>query len=98
MEKFFPEVTDVQLQDFKVRVLNEKDGTGAGVRVLIDSGKSGTSWSTVGVSQNIIDASWQALSDSMNYFLLNHSDQSVSDGNTSDSSRKQKNRENAYTE
>lgn len=97
LKKFFPEITDVQLQDFKVRVLNEKDGTGAGVRVLIDSGKSGASWSTVGVSQNIIDASWQALSDSMNYFLLHHSDQSASD-DSSDSSRKQKNRENAYTE
>lgn len=70
LQKFYPEIANVQLQDFKVRVLNEKDGTGAGVRVLIDSGENGTSWSTVGVSQNILDASWQALSDSVNYYLL----------------------------
>lgn len=72
LRKFYPEIAKVQLQDFKVRVLNEKDGTGAGVRVLIDSGQNGASWSTVGVSQNIIDASWQALSDSVNYYLLNN--------------------------
>ncbi len=72
LRNFYPEITNIQLQDFKVRVLNEKDGTGAGVRVLIDSGQNGTSWSTVGVSQNIIDASWQALSDSVNYYLLNN--------------------------
>ncbi|MEX1062560.1 MAG: citramalate synthase [Balneolaceae bacterium] len=73
LEKFYPEITRVQLQDFKVRVLNEKDGTGAGVRVLIDAGQNGATWSTVGVSKNIIDASWQALSDSVNYYLLNQS-------------------------
>jgi 2-isopropylmalate synthase len=71
LQKFYPEIARVQLQDFKVRVLNEKDGTGAGVRVLIDSGENGLSWSTVGVSQNILDASWQALCDSVNYYLLN---------------------------
>ncbi len=72
LRKFYPHITDVQLHDYKVRVLNEKDGTGAGVRVLIDSGDDGGSWSTVGVSQNIIDATWQALCDSFNYYLLNH--------------------------
>jgi len=70
---FYPDVANIKLQDYKVRVLNEKDGTGARVRVLIDSGQSGNSWGTVGVSENIIDASWQALTDSMNYYLLNHS-------------------------
>jgi len=70
---FYPDVANIKLQDYKVRVLNEKDGTGARVRVLIDSGQNGKSWGTVGVSENIIDASWQALTDSMNYYLLNHS-------------------------
>lgn len=71
--KFYPDIADVILKDYKVRVLNEKDGTGAKVRVLIDSGKNETSWGTVGVSKNIVDASWQALADSMNYYLMHHS-------------------------
>jgi 2-isopropylmalate synthase len=75
LQQFYPEIAKVQLHDYKVRVLNEKDGTGAGVRVLIDSGENGESWSTVGVSQNILDASWQALSDSVNYYLLNFAKQ-----------------------
>lgn len=69
LHKFYPEISEMHLQDYKVRVLNEKDGTGAQVRVLIDSGQTGNSWGTVGVSENIIDASWQALSDSFSYFL-----------------------------
>ncbi|MBP3192640.1 citramalate synthase [Natronogracilivirga saccharolytica] len=67
--KFYPEVDQMQLSDYKVRVLNEKDGTGAKVRVLIDSQNNGTSWGTVGVSENIIEASWQALMESMAYYL-----------------------------
>jgi 2-isopropylmalate synthase len=69
LHKFYPEIGEMHLQDYKVRVLNEKDGTGASVRVLIDSGKTGNTWGTVGVSENILDASWQALSDSFSYFL-----------------------------
>lgn len=69
--EFYPEISTVQLQDYKVRVLNEKDGTGAKVRVLIDSAQEGTSWGTVGVSENIIDASWKALSEGIIYFLMN---------------------------
>ncbi len=69
--EFYPEISSMQLQDYKVRVLNEKDGTGAKVRVLIDSAKDGTSWGTVGVSENIIDASWKALSEGVIYFLMN---------------------------
>ncbi|MFO7846045.1 MAG: citramalate synthase [Balneolaceae bacterium] len=75
--KFYPDIADVILKDYKVRVLNEKDGTGAKVRVLVDSGKNETSWGTVGVSKNIVDASWQALADSMNYYLMHHSTQST---------------------
>lgn len=73
--KFYPDIADVILKDYKVRVLNEKDGTGAKVRVLVDSGKNEASWGTVGVSKNIVDASWQALADSMNYYLMHHSPQ-----------------------
>lgn len=69
--EFYPEISTMQLQDYKVRVLNEKDGTGAKVRVLIDSARDGSSWGTVGVSENIIDASWEALSEGIIYFLMN---------------------------
>ncbi|SMO52053.1 citramalate synthase [Fodinibius sediminis] len=69
LRKFYPEISNMHLNDYKVRVLNEKDGTGADVRVLIDSAEHGQSWGTVGVSHNIIDASWQALTDSFSYFL-----------------------------
>lgn len=69
--EFYPEISGMHLQDYKVRVLNEKDGTGARVRVLIDSASDGKSWGTVGVSENIIDASWKALSEGVIYFLMN---------------------------
>ncbi|MEX2456992.1 MAG: citramalate synthase [Balneolaceae bacterium] len=75
--KFYPDIADVTLKDYKVRVLNEKDGTGAKVRVLIDSGREGKSWGTVGVSKNIVDASWQAITDSMNFYLMNHSTENL---------------------
>ncbi len=67
--RFYPAVADVRLVDYKVRVLDEKDGTSAKVRVLIETSDGLNSWSTVGVSENIIEASWQAISDSLNYFL-----------------------------
>ena len=56
--------------DYKVRVLGESDGTAAKVRVLIESGDGESTWSTVGVSENIIQASLQALTDSINYKLF----------------------------
>jgi 2-isopropylmalate synthase len=71
LREFYPEITSMKLQDYKVRVLNEKDGTGARVRVLIDSSKDTATWGTVGVSENIIDASWQALTDGITYYLMN---------------------------
>ncbi len=70
--RFFPEIARMQLSDYKVRVLNEKAATAARVRVLIESRDEHRSWSTIGVSENIIEASWQALSDSFAYFLLKH--------------------------
>ncbi|NPV30361.1 MAG: citramalate synthase [Firmicutes bacterium] len=70
LEGFYPVLKEMHLVDYKVRVLDGKDGTGAKVRVLIESADAAGSWSTVGVSENIIEASWQALTDSMNYALL----------------------------
>jgi len=71
--KFYPELAKMHLSDFKVRVLDEKRGTAAKVRVLIESQDEEESWSTVGVSENIIEASWQALVDSIEYKLLKES-------------------------
>jgi len=68
--RFYPVLQNVHLTDYKVRVLNGRDGTSAGVRVLIESSDGTESWSTVGVSENIIEASWQALVDSLNYKLM----------------------------
>jgi 2-isopropylmalate synthase len=59
----------VTLLDFKVRVLGSDGGTGAIVRVLIESGDAHDRWGTVGVSHNLIEASWQALVDSLDYKL-----------------------------
>jgi len=70
LESFYPVLKGMRLTDYKVRVLDEKSGTGAKVRVLIESQDAEGSWSTVGVSENIIEASWQALVDSMEYALL----------------------------
>ncbi|MGQ9558124.1 MAG: citramalate synthase [Desulfurispora sp.] len=70
LEQQYPCIKLMQLTDYKVRVLDEKDGTGAIVRVLIETGNGRRSWGTVGVSQNIIEASWQALVDSIAYGLL----------------------------
>lgn len=70
LEEFYPDITGIQLSDYKVRVLDEQDGTGAVVRVLVESSDGHCSWGTVGVSSNIIEASWQALVDSIAYGLL----------------------------
>ncbi len=67
---FYPTLSGMHLTDFKVRVLDEKAGTAAKVRVLIQSQDEHDSWGTVGVSENIIEASWQALVDSIEYKLL----------------------------
>ena len=70
LEKFFPELKEVKLLDYKVRILSTKDGTAARTRVLIESGDRNSKWGTVGVSENIIQASWQALVDSIDFKLL----------------------------
>ena len=70
LTRFYPGIAAVRLVDYKVRVLDEKDGTSAKVRVLVETSDGKQTWSTVGVSENIIEASWQALRDSLNYCLF----------------------------
>jgi 2-isopropylmalate synthase len=67
LEKFYPQLKEMQLNDYKVRVLPGTPGTAAQVRVLIESQDAKNNWRTVGVSHDIIEASWQALVDSINY-------------------------------
>ena len=69
LTKFFPQIQEMGLVDFKVRVIEGTKGTASRVRVQIESRDSREIWSTIGVSENIIEASWQALSDSMQYKL-----------------------------
>ena len=69
LEHFYPCIGDVHLIDYKVRVVNAKAGTAARVRVIIESMDKNSIWGTVGVSENIIEASWQALVDSVEYKL-----------------------------
>jgi 2-isopropylmalate synthase len=66
----FPVLERVHLTDYKVRVLDTAKGTGAVTRVLVDSTNGDRTWTTIGVSDNIIEASWQALYDSLVYGLL----------------------------
>lgn len=73
LDEFYPNLNDVHLRDFKVRVLDTKEGTAAKVRVLIESQDSHDSWTTIGVHENIIQASWEALTDSIEYKLLKDS-------------------------
>jgi 2-isopropylmalate synthase len=70
---FYPDVARVQLTDYKVRILDESAGTESQVRVLIESGDGQHQWRTVGSSENIIEASWLALADSLEYWLLKKS-------------------------
>ena len=75
---FYPEFEDFQLVDYKVRILDGQNGTAATTRVLIDTRNGEKRWSTVGASANIIEASWLALADSVEYGLL------IAGGQTSD--------------
>jgi len=70
---FYPDVAQVELTDYKVRILDESAGTESQVRVLIESGDGQHQWRTVGSSENIIEASWLALADSLEYWLLKKS-------------------------
>ncbi|MBX3051561.1 MAG: citramalate synthase [Caldilineaceae bacterium] len=70
IRRVYPTLDSISLKDYKVRILDSQRATGARVRVLIDSTDGVRSWGTVGASSNIIEASWRALSDSFEYFLL----------------------------
>ncbi|GAB4241846.1 MAG: citramalate synthase [Acidobacteriota bacterium] len=70
LARFFPELEEVHLIDYKVRVLDAREGTAAKVRVLIESTDGEDNWTTVGVSTNVIEASWHAITDSLLYKLV----------------------------
>ena len=70
LESFYPSLKEVRLFDYKVRVLPAGEGTASITRVLIESGDHSGRWGTVGVGENIIDASYQALADALQYKLL----------------------------
>lgn len=69
LQTFYPRLEEMQLVDFKVRIIEGSEGTAAKVRVLLDSRDDHDLWSTIGVSANVIDASWHALVDSFQYKL-----------------------------
>jgi len=75
LEPFYPSIRKIRLTDFKVRILEGDKGTAAKTRVLIDSYDGEVHWSTVGVSTNIIRASWLALVDSIEYYLSKHAEE-----------------------
>lgn len=79
LEEFYPKLKTIRLVDYKVRVLEGRDGTAARVRVLIITQNGDKRWGTVGVSENIIEASWIALVDSIEYGLLYESSPSLDD-------------------
>lgn len=70
---FYPQLSDIKLLDYKVRVLPSSQGTDSMIRVLVETGDEDSRWGTVGVSSNVIDASYQALADAFTYKL--HKDQ-----------------------
>ena len=70
--QFYPNIESIRLVDFKVRVVDQGTGTGAIVRVLIESTDGERVWSTVGSSGNVIEASWFALADSLEYYIYKH--------------------------
>jgi 2-isopropylmalate synthase len=69
LTRFFPNMENMHLMDFKVRVIDGRDGTAAKVRVLISSRDQSNIWTTIGVSEDIIEASWEALADSFQYII-----------------------------
>ena len=65
----YPRLRDIDLVNYKVRIIDEHKGTGAVTRVLIDASDGDETWGTIGVSENIIEASWEALVDSLEYAM-----------------------------
>ena len=70
LRPFFPQIAEMHLSDYKVRILDGRSGVAATTRVLIDSQSAHHAWSTVGASSNVIEASLQALVDSLEYGLM----------------------------
>ncbi|MQA05845.1 MAG: citramalate synthase [Streptosporangiales bacterium] len=68
--RIFPELAEVELLDYKVRILEGAHGTGAITRVLMQTGDGQDEWGTVGVGDNVLAASWQALEDALSYYLV----------------------------
>jgi 2-isopropylmalate synthase len=77
LEEFYPNLKEMQLIDYKVRIINESAGTSARVRVLIESTDGKRKWGTVGVSENVIEASWIALTDAIVYKLMKDEEESL---------------------
>ena len=73
LEKVYPKINEMQLRDYKVRILDSNRGSNARTRVLIESADESGLWGTVGVSDNIIEASWIAIRDSVEYKLFRDS-------------------------
>lgn len=78
--RFYPEISKVFLTDFRVRILDPEEASAARTRVLIESSDGEESWGTVGVSENIIEASWEALVDSVEYKLFMEEEKAASAG------------------
>jgi 2-isopropylmalate synthase len=76
----YPRLRDIELVNYKVRIIDEHKGTGAVTRVLIDASDGAESWGTIGVSENIIEASWEALVDSLEYTVQGRAPAVVDDG------------------
>ena len=70
LAKFYPEIRNLELIDYKVRILDAAHGTDAVTRVLIETSDGTTSWTTIGVAANILEASWDALVESVTYGLV----------------------------
>jgi len=79
--RFYPEISSVLLTDFRVRILDPEEATAAKTRVLIESSDGEETWGTVGVSENIVEASWEALVDSVEYKLFKEEEKNA-DGDT----------------
>jgi 2-isopropylmalate synthase len=76
----YPRLAEMQLVDYKVRVVNAKAGTAARVRVVIESRDGDAVWGTVGVSENVVEASWLALADSVEYKLFKDAEAAPAEG------------------
>ena len=75
LDRFYPNIRDMHLFDYKVRIVNAGAATAAKIRVVIETRDKESVWGTVGVSENIVDASWKALVDSIDYKILKDREQ-----------------------